>query len=347
MTRFGRRERLKIFYRVAWVGIAPLVLMWAFSWLNLNPRNPTFFLDDFYASYSGSGLFAYRGLAEIRVESHYSVLDTFQAGQKIESPVEQSTGYLEDSEKAYSLIWVAIPNPVTEWRRSKIEAAINAVRVKDVAGWIGPAGRTYQLKFSKRLILWSRILDSQASYEVAVLNDAGQEVATAIYDATIGLLFELRTHTGALGSLSLLDTNFLISRNRYWQGGLAVLFGVLAVLYQFTLRRRRIADQPRLFTLEADLVIFGVLAIWTDAFYDIWFFHSLWSPGLIAIHLALAGYVFWRFGWWGIFPLFEVAWSLTYAAAQDSLEPQFAYNPALIFTWVGCLLFADFRKRLA
>jgi hypothetical protein len=346
MIRFARRERLRIFHRTAWVGILPLVLMWAFSWLNLNPKDPTFFDRDYSARYQAGGALAERGLAEVRVKSvARQFLDISQAGLNLNYPVDEQ-GRLASSGAVYSLVWISFPNPVTEWRRSKTEAAINALRVKDLVGWIGPAGANYRLKFEHRIILWSATLDSQASYEVGVLNDAGQEAATAIYDATCGLLFELRTHTGALGQLSLLETDFKISRNRNWQGSLALLFGVLLVLRHFTLRRKKLAGEIALWKLEADLILFGVLAIWTDAFYDIWFFHYLGGLGLIVIHLALAGYVFRRFGWWGIFPLFEVFWSVAYAGGQEGLEPQFAYNPALILTWVACLLFADFRRRL-
>jgi len=361
MIRFAKGERLLLFRRTAWVGILPLVLMWAFSWLGLNPRNPTFFDRDYFGVYQAGGVLVERGITEVRADSHEGTgLRIAEAGQTLEIPIEPGKGWLQGSNEVYPLVWINFPNPVTEWRRAKLKAAINETRVKDVAGWIGPTGQIYRLKFEHRIILWSRILDSQASFEVGVMDEAGREVATAVYDATSGMLFELRTHTGALGTLSLKDTNFLISRNRYWQGGLALLFGVIAVVHHFTRRRKKLVgagfkpaptggdeSYEKLFVLEADLILFGVLAIWTDAYYDIWFFHYLGGFGLIVIHLALAVYVFSRFGWWGIFPLFEVFWSVAFAGGQEGLEPQFAYNPALILTWVACLLFGDFRRRLA
>ena len=361
MIRFSKTERLRLFRRTAWVGILPLVLMWAFSWLGLNPRNPTFFEHDYFGVYQAGGVFVERGISEVRAASHEGTgLRISAAGQTLEIPIEPEKGWLKGSSGVYPLVWIFFPNPVTEWRRAKVEEAINSLKVQDVAGWIGAENSVYRLRFQKHLILWSPVLDSQASFEVGVLDQNGRQVATAIYDATSGMLFTLRTHTAGLGTLSLKETNFLISRNRHWQGGLALFFGFLAVLYQFTLRRKKLVEAglkpaptggdesyAKLFVLEADLILFGVLAIWADAYYDIWFFHHLGGLGLIVIHLALAGYVFWRFGWWGIFPLFEVFWSVAFSAGQESLEPQFAYNPALIITWVACLLFGDFRRRLA
>ncbi len=341
MTKFGRRERLSVFRRVVWTGLAPFIGVFLLSILDINPRDPTIFDKEYFAEYRVGGALAKQlGGESLRVESGgRRSLRVVTAHSEQAFPVKEG---------GYSLFWAYWPNPVVVlFNRSKIDAAVNSTEVTDHTGLLGRQNAVYKMKLKERIILWSKVLDSQASYSIGLIDRTGAEAATCVYDATCGLLFRLESHTGALGTLDLVETDFPISRNRNWQGLMALLWGTGVLFYQFLYRRRKVTEETRKrHSLENQLVLFGVMAVWIDAFYDIWFFHYLWTPGAVVIHLLAAAYVFWRFGWWGIFPLFELAWAGAIMGGQDSIVPQITFFPSLIVTWVACLLFQDFRKRL-
>ncbi|UCD84298.1 MAG: hypothetical protein JSU92_13630 [Deltaproteobacteria bacterium] len=337
MIKFGRKERLRVFKRVVWVGLTPFIGVWLLSFFNINPKDPTFFDKEYTASYRAEGeIFKPEGILEIKSRGK-NTLRVIKGAFKQDFMI---------SEKEHSIFWVYWPNPVVSLR-SKVDNAISSAKVVDYPGILGRPGATYKMVMKERIILWSRVLDSQASYRIGLIDGEGREIATGIYDATCGLLFRLEGHTGSLSVLELEETDFPISRNRNWQGLIAFLWGIGVLAYQFLFLRRKVTEETRtLYSLENELVIFGVIAIWIDAFYDIWFFHYLWTPGLVVIHVLAVAYVFWRFGWWGIFPLFELAWASAYMGGKESLVPQLTFFPGLIVTWVACLLFQDFRRRL-
>ena len=78
---------------------------------------------------------------------------------------------------------------------------------------------------------------------------------------------------------------------------------------------------------------------------DIWFFHWVGTAGLIILHLLACAFVLWRFCFWVIFPLIEVAWAAAFAFASGSLTPQLAFFPGLVITWFALIQFHSFRKR--
>lgn len=338
MVKFGRRERLRIFNRVVWVALTPFIGVWLLSILNINPKDPTFFDKDYTARYRVDGEMLKQGGAYLELKAR---------GERMLRIVQG--GFEQDvtiPEGEYSIFWVYWPNPVVSLP-SKIDYAVNSTEVVDYPGILGQPGATYRMRMKQRIIIWSRILDSQASYRIGLIDEGAKEIATGIYDATCGLLFWLESHTGSLGVLELERTDFPISRNRNWQVLIAILWGIGVLVYQLLFLRRKVMEETRkLYSLENEFVVFGIIAIWIDAFYDIWFFHYLWTPGLVAIHILAVVYVFWRFGWWGIFPLFELAWAGAFMWGKDGLVPQLTFFPGLIVTWVACLLFQDFRRRL-
>ena len=338
MVKFGRRERLRVFNRVVWVAFTAFIGVWLLSVLNINPKDPTFFDKEYTARYRADGEILKQKGAYLELEARgKNTLRIVQDGLEQDFTIPEGE---------YSIFWAYWPNPVVSLR-SKVDDAVNSSEVVDFPGILGRPGATYRMRMKERIIVWSKVLDSQASYRIGLIDEAGREIATGIYDATCGLLFRLESHTGSLGVLELEETDFPISRNRNWQGLIAILWGIGVLIYQFLYLRRKVTEETRsLYSLKNELVVFGIIAIWIDAFYDIWFFHYLWTPGLVAIHILAAVYVFWRFGWWGIFPLFELAWAGAFMGGKDSLVPQLTFFPGLIVTWVACLLFQDFRWRL-
>ncbi len=340
MVKFGRRERLGVFNRVVWVALTPFIGVWILSVLNINTKDPTFFDKDYTARYRVDGHLLRHGGPYLEVEA--------RGENRLRILQGESEDEFTIKEGEHSIFWAYWPNPVVVlFIRSKIDDAVNSTEVVDYTGILGRPGARYQMSLKQRIVLWSKILDSQASYRIGLIDKAGREIATGIYDATCGLLFRLESHTASLGLLELEETNFPISRNRNWEGLIAILWGIGVLIYQLLYLRRKVTEETRgLHSLENELVIFGIIAIWIDAFYDIWFFHYLWTPGLVAIHVLAVAYVFWRFGWWGIFPLFELAWAGALIGGKDALVPQLTFFPALIVTWVACLLFQDFKKRL-
>ncbi len=338
MEKFGLAERIRLFHRVAWIAFSALVGVWVLSLLNINPRNPRFDQKPYYAKYKVEGVLAKKLGTEL----------TFRSFGNNQFRLESKNLTKTFEQTQFSPFWFFIKNPVVYlFLRSLVTRDINKITVYDAVGILGEPKETYKLKLHHRMILWSRILDSQASYKIGLYDKNGKEIATGIYDATCGLLFNLDIHRDGLSSLKLVKTSFPISRNRYWEIAIAILWGLGVIFYQrFWRSRKRLADKPKLAKIEFDLVWIGALCIWIDCFYDIWFFHYLWNWGLIGIHLVMLVIFWWKYKGWAVFPFLEIFWSFLFTGGNDRLIPQFSFFPALLMTWMAILLFKSFRSQL-
>ena len=188
-------------------------------------------------------------------------------------------------------------------------------------------------------------MGSQFSHPLDILDNKGRVIAQGLYDTTCGIMEEMTVmNNDGLGALSLVSTDFPMNRNRNFVISYAFIVAGLILAHHFLWTRRNTADRV-LFKLETDLLILGVLAVFLDEYVDIWFFHATGPLVLVTLHLLVTGFVFWRFGFWGIFPLFELFWAGALAAASRSVIPQLAMCPALIITWFAILHF-QFRDRL-
>jgi len=171
-------------------------------------------------------------------------------------------------------------------------------------------------------------------------------VASGIYDTTCGIMEELEVYNDdGLGVFGLDKTSYPMSRNRNFAVTYVAIVAVLILLYHFIVRRKK-TDDKKIFRLETDLLILGVIALLVDEYIDIWLFHWTGPWLLVIIHVIAISFVAWRFGLWFVLPLLELFWAGSLASASRSIIPQLAFSPALIIVWFAILQFMSFKKRL-
>lgn len=347
MIKFSFRQRINLFLLTLSIALVPGALALLSTRVGISPRDPQFFDADYRAEFSTDKSLKNRGPILIRSAGR-SKLIIQEGSQKGEFAFTPEGTYLLDGKDTgtYPILWVRFPPQEKLNRPEKFIEQINQLRAIDLTGLIGQPGATYSLHNKTSTILWSWTLGSQFSHPVDLIDESGKAVASGTYDSTCGILEELSAYqNGALGVIALMRTDFPMSRNRNFTLVYAFIVACLIVIYHFVWRRKKIGDR-KLFRLETDLIILGMMAIFVDEYLDIWFFHSTGPMWLIILHLAVAGFVLWRFGWWVIFPLLELFWAGAFTAASKSVIPQLAFCPALIITWFALLQFQSFKGRL-
>jgi len=346
MSNFDRRQRNQIFFLVIALGLLPGGLSFLSSRVNISPRDPQFLDSDYRAEFTAAKGLAERDPIIMRSQGRQKIMISEGASEQgFEFTPEGS--YIKDKidTGTYPVLWVRFPPQEKMSRRNDFGERINRLKATDLTGLVGPRGKVYSLHNETTTILWSWTLGSQFSHPVELIDEQGRTAASGIYDTTCGLLEEMSVYKdGALGTISLVETNFPMSRNRNFTLVYAPIVAGLILLYHFIWRRKKIPD-PALFRLETDLLLLGMLAVFIDEYLDIWFFHLTGPALLIVIHLFAAGLVLWRFGLWVIFPLFELFWAGNFAIASRDINPQLAFCPALIITWFAILAFKSFPKR--
>ena len=346
MSNFNRRRRNQIFGLIVALGLVPSLGVGLSGLVGINPRDIQFFSADYRAEYSTAKGLEKRGPIQMRSQGQSRLL--IREGTREEEFAFTREGTYLDQGKdtgTYPILWVRFPPQEKMNRPRQFMELVNQLRVTDLTGLIGPRGAVYRLHNQTTTIFWSWLVGSQFSHPADLLDEQGQVKASGIYDTTCGILEELTAFKdGAMGTITLTGTDFPMSRNR----NLTILYtfiltGIL-LLYHFIWRRKNIPD-PILFRLESDLIVLGILAVLVDEWADIWFFHYLGPRGLIILHLLTAAFVLWRFGFWVILPLLELAWALAFAEASRSIIPQLAFCPGLFFTWFALIQFHSFRNR--
>jgi len=245
----------------------------------------------------------------------------------------------------FTPFWIYMKNPVI----NTVQRAVKNYEVKivdplDLFG--GGKEAVYTLVVKKPFILWSRILQSQASYEMGIYDEKGVEVATAVVDGTCGLLFEVATHMDGAGRASLISTDFPISRNRYFLVEIAVVSSlILAIMTIVGYWRVSEEDKPKRMW-EMKMVLWGIAACMVDIYADVWFPFAFGTVGLIVLHaLAMVPGAIW-FGWWIMPALVELLWSFNFAIQTEMLIPQLTHCPGLILSWMmAVMFFRTFRKK--
>jgi hypothetical protein len=346
MSVLDQRRRRIIFFLVICLGLGPFMLVVISGMLNFNPRDIQFFGDDYQAEFTTDMGPAGRGTIVIHSKARKKLI-VEEATQKQEFPFTPEGTYIDDGKDtgANPIFWVRFPPQQKMVRRDEFSDLINQRKVVDLTGLIGPRGAIYRVHNETTTILWSWILGSQFSHPLDILDNKGRVIAQGLYDTTCGIMEEMTVmNNNGLGALSLVSTDFPMNRNRNFVISYAFIVAGLILAHHFLWTRKNTPDRV-LFKLETDLLILGVLAVFLDEYVDIWFFHSTGPWVLVTLHLLVTGFVFWRFGFWGIFPLFELFWAGALAAASRSVIPQLAMCPALIITWFAILHF-QFRDRL-
>jgi len=322
------------------------LLLVLFSALNLVPRDPGFFSDEnYHAKYETSG-YARMDFLEISVTAPGENLSRARvtAGPREILLEVNRDGYLLRNGRVTDEVtpfWLKLGNPML----GQFEGA-SRFKVRDVTGLVGDPGAVYDLTLKGSFILWDRILQSQASYRAELATADGQVAATAVYDATCGLLFELTSHLEGRRTIRLKATDFVISRNREFQIKAYVLLAALTSLFLlgWAIRGRRAGSETIDFRKNVfTAVLVGYMALAVDTCLDIWYPFLPGTVGLLAIHLFMVLLFFLVAGRWGLIALVELLFASSFSSYNAGLVPMYSYCPGLLLTWIAWIFSMGYR----
>jgi len=326
--------------------LSPGCVMFIMTFLDINRIDPVLSDSRYYAEYHVEGRFetdpgggqADRILLNVeRRDEGLPVLDISGYG---DTPAQELNDDGGVGPGLYSLFWIHLDNPISMFGTQE---KMWKYRVRDEAGFIGAPGAEYTARSIESFIYWDYILSSQASYRVGIY-DGDRRVATAVYDMTCGMLFELVPNVGGWGRLYLVSTDFPISRNRYNMMYTVAVFCVVIMAW-FILQYTRAAPARKYKAIDHvwyAAAICGTVAV--DFLYDSWFFAN-GDIVTAALHLGVIAILALRFRLWVIPMVLELAWVIAYTLpTTGQLVPGIVYNPSMLGTVALMIIFRKTPK---
>ena len=239
------------------------------------------------------------------------------------------TAITRQGKLVHTPFWLPFSNPVVT-----ISTHNPHFDILDTAGLLGEAGTAYQARQESTFILMDDILQSQASYRYGIFTKSGERAASAVYDATCGLLFRMQIKQPHKGDLRLLETDFPISRNRRW---LLILYPLFALLLLYPLYRRDKWARETRGSHDwplAWLVGLGMACLATDTLLDIWYPFLLGTYFPLAWHLVLLVPIY-LLGRRACVPaVAEIVMALAVWIFNKGTVPTFLYIPGLTVSFI-------------
>lgn len=305
------------------------------SLINIVERDPNPFdgrkLTATYASDRGD-----LSLLSTTSEHIFEISGAINTGLKIK---QDGTSSSASGAAGYTPFWIPFKNPMITLGRSNPDFPIF-----DTAGILGDPSKAYTARQENPLILWDEYLQSQASYRFGIFDENGARVATGIYDATCGLLFNIRIKHPDKPDMRLTRTNFNISRNRVSLGLLFVLiFGVVIGLCVRSAKGKT-GEQRQQAVLMVRMVALGIVCLGVDTMIDLWYPFALGRIAPILLHLLLTVALY-HVGRRACIPAAaEIVMALALWTFQMGPAPTLAFIPGLTVSFI--LAVGMIRKRV-
>nr|MDO8115221.1 hypothetical protein [Candidatus Sigynarchaeota archaeon] len=174
-------------------------------------------------------------------------------------------------------------------------------------------------------------------------------ISRIVFDVTCGVVETWEGSQAEFITLTLLNTNFPISRNRFvFLASEAILAVVLCMVIIFILKfsKKAVSLQPKQREEIVTLYIAGAAAMVLEAI-DIWFYLYPGKAGMLLIHIAFtvaAGIICWRhkYGYRWLLPsILEIAFVFSLSGfTGDPYVPSLTAFMGSTITWL-CLLWAS------
>lgn len=278
----SRSRRLLVIVLVFLPFLAASGLMKGLTHLDVISTNPVPFDGRALSAIYAAGQ-AELVVAKAKSDAQYHLTGTTSAPLPVD---RHGIAMLPDERVAYTPFWLPFVNPVVTMHTEKRDFS-----VLDTAGVIGQPDQVYLARHEGSFVLMDEVLQSQASYNYGLFASDGRRAASAVYDATCGMLFRMQIKQPDKPDLRLKDTDFPISRNRNW---LVIINTLFAALLLFSVYRTdRSAEQSTINRSPLfGLVALGMLCVATDTLLDIWhpFLFGVYAP--VVWHLCLTVAVF-------------------------------------------------------
>ncbi|NHI92933.1 MAG: hypothetical protein EAX96_10565 [Candidatus Lokiarchaeota archaeon] len=274
------------------------------------------------------------------------------------------TVYEGDScDNNYSIWWIYVPNPMLSMGQGLIVGT--QYNLIDPTGFLGIQNQSYSLIVDQKLVYWPvnpevwMVLGAQASFEVSIYNKTNSvKIATATSDLTCGVIFLWDGGQGNRIKLTLVDTNFPISRNRINMFPWVFILGAIITVAMYFLMRKRwekkyfdaLNVEPESRNEITLLLIAGIGAVAVE-FVDIWFYLPLGLGGNLLLHLGYLiglGVICYKekYGFRWLIPGFlEIAFvaAITFATGEPYVPSLTAFMGSLI-SWL-CILYISGYER--
>jgi hypothetical protein len=252
----------------------------------------------------------------------------------------------------YSIWWIYIPNEL-------MLLGINAgesFNVIDPTGFLGIVGRAYTLTVEKKLTYWPSepelmaLSGAQASLACNLWDKATNElVSRIIFDVTCGIIETWEGSQSKFIRLTMTETTFPISRNRFVILPCAIVLGIcigvfIALLLKYHKKAKSIEAKQREEILS--LYVIGAAAMLIEII-DIWFYLYPGVVGMFLIHIFFtvgAGIACWRqnYGYKWLLPsILEIAFVFALSGfTGDPIVPSITAFMGSTITWL-CLIWAS------
>ena len=256
----------------------------------------------------------------------------------------------------FTIFWLHIVAPDSMGSEMTVHVGEN-YSIFDPVGVLGAPNRTYTLFITENHVYWAEdpsLHGAQYSlkFEIRDLNDV--KVGEGELDFTSGILFRLNIGAGNLRTLKLIDTNYVISRNRLAGWPWTITFAIASplIVFMYLFYRRKEPLQIALNT--ATLVAIGSAAFIIDIMIDVWMYATipLGFTGNLIIHGTMIGilivYVMWQKV--GVKWVIPAILELLFLGAMvgytgDSYVPHLTAFIGVILTWL-CLVWVTGYERI-
>lgn len=296
-------QRLIVLMLVLTTSLAAYPMVALFTELNLNPRDPLYFETNYSTTYTlktdtaPSHIITVQSIPISADITNCSIQVSNADGSgsaTMYSSLLSSEGFWLNGTTIsvyYTIFWFFIENPIQQ-TLSGIRGAHSPKNITliDPFGFIGPVNATYLLSYVKYYIVPFSDISNQVSNEYDVISASGVKIGTALYDTTCGLCWKIEIYNQVTNhgmTLNFSNTNFLISRNRYWFTGTMLANFLIGWAVFFILQKRKKWPMEDV-TEMVKLIFIGDFAFFLDGIVDIWYnCFLIWIFILHAIYLGL------------------------------------------------------------
>ena len=326
--------------------------------LETNLQDPQYFTTAYHSRfrYDNGTHVLYLDFDSIPVDATYSICNiTLNGAPWGEFNVTPDGRYIDPVHGAtnnYTIFWVHIVEGAGSETMDHIG---HNHSIFDPVGFLGAPNTEYVLTITENYVYWAEeppLHGAQFSLKFDVRDLSDVKVAQGEMDYTCGMLFIIEIGAGNLRTAELIDTDYLISRNRLtgWTWALIFAVGTPIVAFCFLHFRKKESLEKNLETTL--LIALGEAVFITDIMIDVWMYAPLGFVGNLILNGcltgALAAYALWRkIGLkWVIPAALEIAFLFAMVFfTSDAYVPHLTAFMGLTISWL-CLIWASGYKRI-
>ncbi len=163
--------------------------------------------------------------------------------------------------------------------------------IYDQLGILGAANGSYIATITGNIVYWpteAPLHGAQASFIITITDLSGKIVASGEIDLTCGIVFKLTIGSNAYRVLQLIDTNYVISRNRisaFWPLIISAIVTPIAAFIYIYYFKKNYSKEDLIDTVF--IIAFGEVSLIVDFYIDIWMYAIFGFSGNMIIHLMI------------------------------------------------------------